>query len=221
MTYHWDFGAVWLHRDMLLIGLLGTLRLAVVAILIGVIAGVFIAMARMSARRIFTFPATCFVEFYRNTPAIVHFFWIYYALPVVTNINIDPYWAAILALSTQSAAFYAEVFRGGIQSINKGQWEAAKAIGMKHSQIMRRIILPQSLRRMTGPFIERTFELLKTTSLASTLAYADLLYEAMQVNSLTYRPLEVYSTVAVLYFLTLFTLSMLGRWGEHRLARHA
>ncbi|MFM0089291.1 amino acid ABC transporter permease [Paraburkholderia sediminicola] len=221
MEYHWDFGAVWAHKTMLLAGLMGTFRLAAVSILLGVIIGVFIAMARLSRHRALSAPATWFVEFYRNTPPIVHFFWFFYALPIVANISLDPYWAAIIALSTQSGAFYAEVFRGGIRSIERGQWEGARAIGMKYPQIMTRIILPQATRRMVGPFVERSFELLKTTSLASTLAYADLLYEAMQVNSITYRPLEVYSTVAFLYFISLLTISMLVRIGEHRLAQHA
>jgi polar amino acid transport system permease protein len=221
MDYQWDFGAVWLHRDMLLVGLLGTFRLAVMSIVFGIGIGVFVAMGRLSKHRIFSLPATWFVEFYRNTPPIVHFFWFFYALPILANISLDPYWAAILALSTQSGAFYAEVFRGGIRSIEKGQWEGAKAVGMKYRQIMMRIILPQATRRMVGPFVERSFELLKTTSLASTLAYGDLLYQAMQVNSITYRPLEVYSTVAFLYFISLLTVSMLVRLGEHHLLQHA
>jgi len=219
MDYQWDFGAVWLHKDMLLVGLLGTFKLAAMSILFGVVVGIFVALARLSHRRIFSMPATWFVEFYRNTPPIVHFFWFFYALPIVVNISLDPYWAGIIALSTQSGAFYAEVFRGGIRSIERGQWEGARAIGMSYSQIMTRVILPQATRRMVGPFVERSFELLKTTSLASTLAYADLLYEAMQVNSITYRPLEVYSSVAFLYFISLFTISMLVRLGEHRFAQ--
>jgi len=221
MQYHWDFGAVWLHKTMLLAGLIGTFRLAVVSIALGVVVGIFVAMARLSSHRWLSSPATWFTEFYRNTPPIVHFFWFFYALPIVANISLDPYWAAVIALSTQSGAFYAEVFRGGIRSIERGQWEGARAIGMKYPQIMTRIILPQATRRMVGPFVERSFELLKTTSLASTLAYADLLYQAMQVNSLTFRPLEVYSTVAFLYFVSLLTMSMLVRIGEHRLARYA
>src|SRR5262249_18559632 len=104
-----------------------------------------------------------FVEFYRNTPPIVHFFWFFYALPMVAQISLDPYWAAILALSTQSAAFYAEVFRGGIVSVEKGQWEGGRAIGMRHRQIMARVILPQAIRRMVASVVQRSFELLKTT----------------------------------------------------------
>jgi polar amino acid transport system permease protein len=88
---------------------------------------------------------------------------------------------------------------------------------MRHSQLMRRIILPQAMTRMVAPFVERSFELTKTTALASTLAYADLLYQAMQVNSQTFRPLEVYTTIAVMYLLLLVSASALARLAEHRL----
>jgi len=174
---------------------------------------------RLSPNRWLRAPATAFVEFYRNTPPIVHFFWFFYALPIVIGLNLDPYAAAVLALSTQSGAFYAEVFRGGILSIERGQWEGAQALGMTRSQALRRVVVPQALRRMIAPFIERSFELTKTTALASTLAYAELLYQAQQVNSITFRPMEVYTTIAVMYFLLLFTASTLARIAERRLAR--
>jgi polar amino acid transport system permease protein len=118
--------------------------------------------------------------------------------------SFDPFTAAVLALSTQSGAFYAEVFRGGIVSIERGSGRR-EALGMNYRAVLRRVIVPQALRRMVAPFIERSFELTKTTALASTLAYAELLYQAMQVNSITYRPMEVYTTIAVMYFIVLFT----------------
>ena len=135
------------------------------------------------------------------------------------GLNLDPYAAAVLALSTQSGAFYAEVFRGGILSIERGQWEGAQALGMTRTQALRRVVVPQALRRMIAPFIERSFELTKTTALASTLAYAELLYQAQQVNSITFRPMEVYTTIAVMYFIMLFAASNAMRLLEYRLAR--
>lgn len=219
MAYHWDFAAVWSHFDLLLIGLWGTVRIAVISIALGVLVGAVLAVMRLSSNGWLRVPASAFVEFYRNTPPIVHFFWFFYALPIVIGLNLDPYAAAVLALSTQSGAFYAEVFRGGIASVERGQWEGAQALGMTRHAAMRRVIVPQALRRMIAPFIERSFELTKTTALASTLAYAELLYQAQQVNSLTYRPMEVYSTIAVMYFLLLFTASMAMRVAERRLSR--
>jgi len=219
MRYQWDFAAVWGHLDMLLVGLAGTVKIALISIVLGVVVGALLATMRLSTKAGFRVPATVFVEFYRNTPPIVHFFWFFYALPIVLGLNLDPYAAAVLALSTQSGAFYAEVFRGGIVSVERGQWEGARALGMTHAAALRRIIVPQALRRMIAPFIERSFELTKTTALASTLAYAELLYQAQQVNSITYRPMEVYTTIAVMYFLLLFTASTLARVAERRLAR--
>lgn len=174
---------------------------------------------RLSGRAALARPALWITEFYRNTPPLVHFFWAFYALPVLLGISLDPYAAAVIALSAQSGAFYAEVFRGGIGSIERGQWEAARALGMKSSAVLRRIVLPQAIQRMIPPFMERSFELTKTTALASTLAYSDLLYQAMQLNSMTFRPLEVYSFVAAIFFVSLFSLSILARAVEHRLGR--
>jgi polar amino acid transport system permease protein len=217
MPYRWDFTPVFQHFDMLLIGLVNTIKIAAISIILGVVLGLVLAFMRLSIRRTLNIPAIAFIEFYRNTPPIVHFFWFFYALPVVMNISLNPFVAAVLALSTQSGAFYAEVFRGGIVSVETGQWEGSKALGMRHSQLMRRIILPQAMTRMVAPFVERSFELTKTTALASTLAYADLLYQAMQVNSQTFRPLEVYTTIAVMYLLLLVPASALARLAEHRL----
>jgi polar amino acid transport system permease protein len=219
MNYDWDFGAVWEYRQMLLEGALGTLKIAAVAILMGVVIGAILATMRLSKLRWLEFPALWFTEFYRNTPPLVHFFWAFYALPVVLGVSLDPYVAAIIALSTQSGAFYAEVFRGGVISVERGQWEGARALGMKPQKVLRRVILPQALQRMLPPFMERSFELIKTTALASTLAYSDLLYQAMQVNSITFRPLEVYTFVAAIFFVTLLVLSMLAHVVEARLSR--
>ncbi len=217
MNYEWDFSGVWAHRDMLLAGFVGTMKIAAVAIALGVVFGIVLAALRLSGKRWLALPALWVIEFYRNTPPLVHFFWAFYALPVLIGVSLDPYVAAVIALSTQSGAFFAEVFRGGLVSIERGQWEAARAIGMKPHQALRRVVLPQATARMLPPFIERSFELIKTTALASTLAYSDLLYQAMQLNSITFRPLEVYTVVAAIFFLTLLVLSVGARALEHRL----
>lgn len=219
MHYEWDFGAVWEYRQMLLSGVIGTMKIAAVAILVGVVIGALLATMRLSGKRWLSWPALWFTEFYRNTPPLVHFFWAFYALPLVLGVSLDPYAAAVIALSTQSGAFYAEVFRGGVISIERGQWEGARALGMQGPAVLRRVILPQAAQRMLPPFMERSFELIKTTSLASTLAYSDLLYQAMQVNSITFRPLEVYTVIAGIFFITLLVLSLLAHLAEFRLTR--
>lgn len=218
MSYQWDFAAIWPYRMLLLEGLWGTIQIGVTSILFGMLAGIALALMKASPLTLFRIPALILIGFYRNTPAIVHFFWIYYALPIVSPLTLSPFAAAVLALSAQSAAFYAEVYRGGIQSIGAGQWEGAKALGMSRATALRRVIFPQALRRMIPPFLERSFELLKSTALASSLAYSELLYQAMQINSQTYRPLEVYSLIAVMYFTLLLIISQGSQLLERRLA---
>ena len=130
-----------------------------------------------------------------------------------------PFVASVLTFSIQSSAFFAEIFRGGINSIDKGQWEAAKAIGMNRPDCLRRIILPQAVKRMIPAFAERSIELLKTTTLISTVSYADLMFQANELASKTFRPLEVYTVVAVMYFFLILIFSQLTILLEHRLAR--
>jgi polar amino acid transport system permease protein len=130
-----------------------------------------------------------------------------------------PFVASVLTFSIQSSAFFAEIFRGGINSIDKGQWEAAKAIGMNRPDCLRRIILPQAVKRMIPAFAERSIELLKTTTLISTVSYADLMFQANELASKTFRPLEVYTVVAVMYFFLILIFSQFTILLEHRLAR--
>ena len=218
MTYQWDFSAVWRNWAILLDGLINTLLLSVSAITCGLVVGLVLALMRLSGRPPLAWPAVAVIEFFRATPPLVHLFWVFYALPQLTGLALSPFLAALLALSVQSGAFFAEVYRGGIQSIERGQWEAGRAIGMGYSRLMRRIILPQAVRRMVPPFVERSFELVKTTTLAATLAYGELLYRAMTLSTQTFRPLEIYTAIAVIYFVVLFAASLVVRRVEARLA---
>ncbi len=219
MDYQWDFAAVVRYLPLLLEGLVQTLRLSAAAIAGGLAVGLGLALMRLSGRRWLAWPAVAVIEFFRSTPPLVHLFWVFYALPVLAGVNLTPFAAAALALSVQSGAFFAEVYRAGIVSVERGQWEAGRALGMRPAALMRRIILPQALRRMVAPFVERAFELVKTTALAATLAYGELLYQAMVVVSRTYRPLEVYSIVAAIFFVVLFSASLAMRRVERRLCR--
>lgn len=219
MRYEWDFSPIWRNSGLLLEGLSNTLWLASWSIAIGLAIGLGLALLRLSSSRLLSFPAATVIEFYRNTPPLVHFFWFFYGLPIVIGVSLSPFVAALLALSIQSGAFFAEVFRGGIVSIERGQWEAGRALGMTQARLMRRIILPQAVRRMVPPLMERSFELVKTTALAATLAYGDLLYKAMTISSQSYRPLETYTAIAVIFFSTLLLVSLVMRHVEARLAQ--
>jgi polar amino acid transport system permease protein len=137
---------------------------------------------------------------------------------MIIGVEMTPYIAAVVTFSIQSSAFFAEVFRAGIQSIDKGQWEGAQAIGMSRRQALNRIVLPQAVTRMIPAFMERAIELMKTTTLVATIAYADLLYDANAIAQQTYRPLETFTVAALVYFVVIYAFSLLGRRLERRLA---
>lgn len=217
--HEWDFIAVLRDMDLLLLGLVNTLKVTGLALLFGVPLGLLLALSRLMKFKPVSMLAAFIIEFFRTTPPLVQLFWFFFALPILVDIRMTPLIAAVFTFSIQSSAFFAEIFRSGIQSIDKGQWEGAKAIGMNYLQSMQRIILPQAVKRMIPAFMERSIELLKTTTLVSTVAYADLMYQANDLAQKTFRPLEVYTVVAVMYFLLIFVFSQLSILVEHRLAR--
>ena len=215
----WNFVAVFADFDVLLLGLVNTLKVTAFALLFGIPLGLTLALGRLTRLRVVSAPAGFIIEFFRTTPPLVQLFWFFFALPILIDVRMTPYTASIVTFSIQSAAFFAEIFRGGILSIERGQWEGAQAIGMNYRQSLRRIILPQAVKRMIPAFMERSIELLKTTTLVSTVAYTDLMFQANDLAQKTFRPLEVYTVVAVMYFLVIFLFSQLSIRVEYRLAR--
>ena len=216
--YEWDFSVIWQNYNLLLLGLLNTLKVTVVALSFGIPIGLVLALLRLSNKRWVSMLTGLFIEFFRSTPPLAQLFWIFFALPIIIDVEIDPYMASVLTFSIQSSAFFAEVFRAGIISMEKGQWEAGYAIGMKRRQVLKRVILPQAVKRMIPAFLERIIELMKTTTLVSTISYSDLLFQANAISQLTYRPLEVFTVAAAMYFMVLFPTSVAVRRLERRLA---
>jgi polar amino acid transport system permease protein len=217
--YAWDFSFLWAYRGLILMGLGVTIAYTIGTILLGLIVGLITGLLRLSRNPLLTAPLVAYVEIFRCTPLLVQIVWFYYALPVVLGIDIPAHVAATLVLSLYTGAFYAEIIRGGVNSIERGQWDAARAIGMRRRQVMRHVILPQAVKRMIPPFMNQSIIQLKNTSLVSTIAVADLLYEGTIITAATYRPLEVYTMVAVIYFLVLFPLTLAAQQVERRLAR--
>lgn len=216
--YIWDFTPVFASSGILAQGLLNTLKITGTALAFGVPLGLALALLRLSRRRWLSWPAGFVIEFFRTTPPLVQLFWFFFALPILIQVEMTPFVAAALTFSIQSSAFFAEVFRGGIVSIERGQWEASRAIGMTQSQAMRRVILPQAVRRMIPAFMERSIELMKTTTLVATVSYADLLFQANELAQKTFRPLEVFTVTALIYFFVIFAASLLVHRLERRLA---
>ena len=217
--YAWDFSFLWAYRWLILAGLGVTIAYTVGTILFGLVIGLVTGLLRLSRNPMITAPLIAYVEIFRCTPLLVQIVWFYYALPVVLGIDIPAHVAAVLVLSLYTGAFYAEIIRGGVNSIERGQWDAARAIGMRRRQVMRHVILPQAVKRMIPPFMNQSIIQLKNTSLVSTIAVADLLYQGTIITAATYRPLEVYTMVAVIYFLVLFPLTLAAQQVERRLAR--
>jgi polar amino acid transport system permease protein len=217
--YAWDFSFLWAYRWLILAGLGVTIAYTVGTILLGLMIGLVAGLLRLSRNPMITAPLVAYVEIFRCTPLLVQIVWFYYALPVVLGIDIPAHVAAVLVLSLYTGAFYAEIIRGGVNSIERGQWDAARAIGMRRRQVMRHVILPQAVKRMIPPFMNQSIIQLKNTSLVSTIAVADLLYEGTIITAATYRPLEVYTMVAIIYFLVLFPLTLAAQQVERRLAR--
>jgi polar amino acid transport system permease protein len=215
--YEWGFGFLLRYMPLFWKGVGVTLAYTAGTILIGLLLGLLIGLGRLSRHWVVKAPLIGLIEIFRCTPLLVQIIWFYYALPVILNVQIPAVVAATAVLSLYTAAFYAEIFRGGIVSIEAGQWDAAKALGLSRWHVMRRVILPQAVRRMVPPFMNQSITQLKNTSLVSTIAVPDLLYQGSLITADTYRPLEVYTVVALIYFALLFPATVLVQWYERRL----
>ena len=215
----WDFASVFENTDALLVGAAGTLRIFAICLVLGLSLGLLVGLGRYSRNRWIHIPATIFVEFFRNTPVLVQILWFYFALPILLPFQISPLAAASLGISLNSAAFSAEIYRGGIQSIETGQWDGARALGMRWGQAMRRIILPQALKRMLPALTNRAIEIFKMSTLASAVAYVELLQQGKLIASLNYNPIEAYTAVAVIFFVFLWPLVQFSYFLERRLRR--
>jgi polar amino acid transport system permease protein len=216
--YQWDFAPVLANSGVLAAGLANTLKLTATALAFGIPLGLGLALLRLSRLRVLALPAGFVVEFFRTTPPLVQLFWFFFALPILIRVEMTPFVAAAITFSIQSSAFFAEVFRAGIVSIDRGQSEAARALGMTGAQAMRRVILPQAVKRMIPAFMERSIELMKTTTLVATVSYADLLFEANELAQKTFRPLEVFTVTALIYFVVIYAASLVVHRVERRLA---
>ncbi len=215
----WDFASVFDNTDALLVGAAGTLRIFAICLVLGLSLGLLVGLGRYSRNRWLHIPATIFVEFFRNTPVLVQILWFYFALPILLPFQISPLAAASLGISLNSAAFSAEIYRGGIQSIETGQWDGARALGMRWGQAMRRIILPQALKRMLPALTNRAIEIFKMSTLASAVAYVELLQQGKLIASLNYNPIEAYTAVALIFFVFLWPLVQFSYFLERRLRR--
>lgn len=196
----------------------GTLRLAIPAIVFGFILGTLVGLARLSRSRWLNWPAKIYVEFFRGVPLVMVIFWFWFMIPTLAGKSLPEYSVALTAFVIFEAAYLAEIVRAGIQSVPRGQVEAATATGLSKSQLMRHVILPQGLRNMIPALVTQFIVLLKDTSLASIIGYVDLTKAAQIVNNREIRPFELYLFIAVVYWLCCYSMSRYAQRIEHRLA---
>jgi polar amino acid transport system permease protein len=235
--FDWPAVAQYLFNGVILLGLLNTVWLTVVTMALGVMLGVALAALRLSETPALSAPATLFVWFFRGTPALVQLIFWYnlaalyptysFGIPLIAprlvagsvNDLITPFTAAILGLALNEGAYMAEIVRAGILSVDSGQMDAGRALGMSRGKVMRRIILPQALRFIVPPTGNETIGMLKTTAIVSVIALSDLLYSAQTIYTRTFQTIPLL-LVASLWYLALTSLLSLGQWRvERRLGR--
>jgi len=211
MHYVWDFAILGKYSHLFWLGLGWTLVYTVGSIMLGSLIGLVVGILRLRRLKVIDWFLVGYIELFRCTPLLVQIIWFYYAFPVVVGVNIPAHVAAMSVLSLYGGAFYAEIVRGSIESVPRGQWDAAQALGLRPWRVLRLVILPQALKPMLAPYVNQSVTQLKNTSLVSVIAVPDLVYNATLINADTYRPLEVYTIVALIYFAILFPATFIGR----------
>jgi len=198
-------------------GFWATLTIACTSIAISVVIGAVLAFMALAKSKRLRSVNRIYVEVFRAIPLLVLLLWVYYGLPVVFGIKLGIFAAGVIALSMSDAAFQAEIFRGGIQSIAKGQLEAAQSLGLKDWQSMRLVILPQALRRILPALGNQFVYVLKSSSLVSVIGYQELTRRANELTLTEYRPLEIYTLLVIEYLILILIASWMVRRLEARM----
>ena len=201
----------------LLDGLYYTLALSVTAILISVILGLLVALPGLATQRPPRIINRVYVEVVRAVPILVLILWVYYGLPQVADISISVFWAGVLALAISDSAFQAEIFRAGIQSVDRGQHEAAHSISLGYVDKMRFVILPQAIKRILPALGNQLVYMLKMSSLVSVIGMEELTRRANELVVTEYRPLEIYTVLVIEYLVLILFVSAAVRWLERRM----
>ncbi|WP_199426081.1 amino acid ABC transporter permease [Thermaerobacillus caldiproteolyticus] len=204
------------YAPFFLQGVLLTIGLSIIAIIAGSILGLAIGLGKMSTKRFVRLPFEWYINFFRGTPLLVQMLLVHLGLMPLLFSQPSATVSLAVSLSLNSAAYVAEIFRAGIQSIDKGQMEAARSLGMTHTQAMRYVILPQALKRMIPPFTNEFIVLIKDSSLGAVIAAPELMYWGKAAQGQYYRVWEPYLTVAFIYLLLTLSLSKLLHYLERK-----
>ncbi|RSZ37191.1 MULTISPECIES: amino acid ABC transporter permease [unclassified Variovorax] len=209
---NFDWSVIWTHRTALLEGAALTVGLTVVTMLLAVPGGIVLALMRLSSNKLLQSVSLAFVEFFRNLPLILVIYWAFYVMPMAFDVQFSPITTALVALVLNIAAYNAETFRAGINSIRKGQMEAALAMGMSRRQAMFKVVIPQAARRILPVIASTWISLFKDTSLVSVIAVGELAYTSMQIRAQTFRVLEMLTAMAAIYWLMGYPQAKLVDW---------
>lgn len=220
--YSWDWNWVWTYRNTLLEACWLTLELNAHVLALGVLVGGLLCAARTSSLPVVRWPAAAFVEFMRAMPVLVLMIWLFFCLPILgrdffgMSSRLSPWMAAVAALGLSTGAYLSEVFRAGLAAVPRGELEAARVFGLSRMDIARRIVLPHAFRSALPPFANQVAATVKLSSLASFIAVPEVLYTAGSLIHETFRPLEFYTIVAVLYLAMILPLTLFAGWAERK-----
>lgn len=214
MTF--DFSLIFDNLSLLLLGAWVTVKITAASVAIGTFIGLFVGIAEIARYWWVRVPAKIYVDFLRGTPLLVQIFIIYFAMPIILGVRIDPFVAAITACSINSGAYVAEIFRAGIQSIDKGQMEAGRSLGMSWTATMVYIIIPQAFKRVVPQLGNEFIAMLKDSSLVSVIGFEELTRKGQLIIASTYGSLEIWSAVAVIYLVMTLSITRFVAYLEKR-----
>lgn len=206
------------NLKFLLAGFQDTIAVSLLSMLLAMLLGLVVALPALSERKVLKAANRTYVEIVRAIPVLVLLLWVYYGLPTLLDISLNHFWAGVITLTIAESAFMAEVFRGGIQSITKGQHEAAESLGLNYWQKMRLVIFPQAVRIILPPLGNQFIYILKMSSLVSVIGLSDLTRRANELVVNEYLPLEIYSFLVLEYLVLILCVSQCVRWLERKYA---
>lgn len=218
MDYSFRWDVIPSNLDFLMSGLGQTLLISALTLVLAMIGGLIIALLDMSKHAPFRALGVAVGELVRNTPILVQLLWIYYVLPIALGINLDAWTALVIGLSVYSSCFIAEAYRAGIQAVPKGHREAAQVLGLTPRQSFLRIVLPQAVRMTLPPLAANFVQLIKYSSLGAVISVGEITRRGMELSASIFRPLEIFTFIAVVYFLICWPLTMSIRLWERRMA---
>ena len=207
------------NLKFLISGITTTIYISLISIIISMLIGLVVTIPAIAKNKYLTYANIAYVEIVRSIPLLILILWVYYGLPILTGFSFSPFVSGIIALSISESAFQAEIFRGGINAVNKTQWEAATSLGLKFSQKLRFVILPQAFKVILPALGNQFIYVLKMSSLVSIIGIADLTRKANELVVSTYRPLEIYTFLILEYLILILVISYFVRKLEKKIKK--